>query len=38
MTEQALRAAVRELMLRNVKDGYSGPLGQHYCYVAPALT
>jgi glycogen debranching enzyme len=37
MTEQALRAAVRELMLRNVKDGYSGLLGQHYCYIAPAL-
>jgi glycogen debranching enzyme len=37
MTEQALRTAVRELMLRNVKDGYSGLLGQSYCYVAPAL-
>ena len=37
MTEQALHAAVRELMLRNVKDGYSGLLGRHYCYVAPAL-
>jgi hypothetical protein len=37
MTEQALHAAVHELMLRNVKDGYSGLLGQHYCYIAPAL-
>jgi hypothetical protein len=31
MTGHALREAVRELLLRNVKDGYSGLLGQHYC-------
>jgi hypothetical protein len=37
MDEQALRAAIRRLMLGNVKDGYSGLLGQHYCYIAPAL-
>ncbi len=37
MDEQALRAAIRRLMLSNVKDGYSGLLGQHYCYIAPAL-
>ena len=24
-------------MLGNVKDGYSALLGQHYCYIAPAL-
>ena len=28
---------VRELLLGNVKDGYSGLLGQNYCYIAPAL-
>src|SRR5688572_12189377 len=37
MTEHALREAVRELMLRNVKDGYSALLGRNYCYIAPAL-
>ena len=37
MTEEQLRAAVRELLLRNVTDGYSGLLGQSYCYIAPAL-
>jgi glycogen debranching enzyme len=37
MSEEELRAAVRELMLRNETHGYSGLLGQHYCYIAPAL-
>jgi glycogen debranching enzyme len=37
MTEVELRTRVRELLLGNVKDGYSGLLGQNYCYVAPAL-
>jgi len=32
-----LHDQVRELLLRNVKDGYSSLLGQNYCYVAPAL-
>jgi glycogen debranching enzyme len=37
MTDEALRAAVRELLLRNVTHGYSRLLGQAYCYIAPAL-
>jgi glycogen debranching enzyme len=37
VTEQELRKRVRELLLGNVKDGYSGLLGQNYCYIAPAL-
>jgi hypothetical protein len=37
MDDRRLRDAVRELMLGNVKDGYSALLGQHYCYIAPAL-
>ena len=37
MTEEELRATVRRLMLDNEKHGYSGLLGQSYCYVAPAL-
>ena len=37
MTEDELRSRARELLLRNVKDGFSGLLGQHYCYIAPAL-
>jgi glycogen debranching enzyme len=37
VTEEELRTRVRELLLGNVKDGYSGLLGQNYCYVAPAL-
>ncbi|HWI35309.1 MAG TPA: hypothetical protein VNU64_02550 [Burkholderiales bacterium] len=37
MSEEELRARVRALLLRNVKDGYSGLLGQSYCYIAPAL-
>jgi glycogen debranching enzyme len=36
VTENNLRAAVRDLLLRNVQDGYSSLLGQHYCYIAPA--
>ena len=35
--ETRLHDQVRELLLRNVKDGYSSLLGQDYCYVAPAL-
>jgi glycogen debranching enzyme len=35
--ETRLHDQVRQLMLRNVKDGYSSLLGQDYCYVAPAL-
>jgi hypothetical protein len=37
MTESELREEVRALLMRNVTDGYSGLLGQHYCYIAPAL-
>jgi glycogen debranching enzyme len=37
MTEAELREQVRTLLLRNERHGYSGLLGQHYCYVAPAL-
>src|SRR3569833_537694 len=36
LANDALRAAVRDLLLRNVKDGYSSLLGRHYCYIAPA--
>jgi glycogen debranching enzyme len=36
MSEAQLRSEVRALLLRNVKDGYSGLLGQSYCYIAPA--
>jgi glycogen debranching enzyme len=32
-----LEEEIRQLMLRNVKDGYSALLGRHYCYIAPAL-
>jgi glycogen debranching enzyme len=37
MDDRRLRDPVRELMLGNVKDGDSALLGQHYCYIAPAL-
>jgi glycogen debranching enzyme len=37
MDEKQLSEPVRELLLGNVKDGYSALLGQHYCYIAPAL-
>jgi glycogen debranching enzyme len=36
VTDVELQRSVRELLLRNVKDGYSGLLGRHYCYIAPA--
>lgn len=36
MTNDQLREQVRELLLKNVRDGYSGLLGQSYCYIAPA--
>jgi len=34
--DKELRREARELLLRNVRDGYSRLLGQHYCYIAPA--
>jgi glycogen debranching enzyme len=34
--EEELRHRARELLLRNVKDGYSRLLGKHYCYIAPS--
>jgi glycogen debranching enzyme len=34
--DQGVRERARELLLGNVKDGYSRLLGQHYCYIAPA--
>jgi glycogen debranching enzyme len=37
MIERQFIAAVRRLLLSNLKEGYSGLLGQHYCYIAPAL-
>ena len=37
MTEAQLHEQVRALLLRNERHGYSGLLGQHYCYIAPAL-
>jgi glycogen debranching enzyme len=37
MTHSELRAAVRALLLRNVREGYSALLGQNYCYIAPSL-
>lgn len=37
MTNEELRDSARKLLLRNLKEGYSGLLGQNYCYVAPAL-
>jgi glycogen debranching enzyme len=36
MTDDQLRLQVRQLLLRNVKAGYSGLLGRSYCYIAPA--
>lgn len=36
MTDTALRTELRQLMLRNVADGYSALLGQHYCYISPS--
>jgi glycogen debranching enzyme len=37
MTDEDLRDSVRQLLLRNLKEGYSALLGQNYCYVAPSL-
>ena len=37
MTDEQMRQAVRELLLSNVKEGYSSLLGRHYCYIAPSL-
>src|SRR5438874_11206529 len=36
MPDDELRDRVRRLLLANVKDGFSGLLGQSYCYIAPA--
>jgi glycogen debranching enzyme len=35
--DKRLADEVRQLMLGNVKEGYSALLGRHYCYIAPAL-
>jgi glycogen debranching enzyme len=32
----ALTEELRSLLLRNVREGYSNLLGQHYCYIAPS--
>lgn len=37
MSDQDLRNTVRDLLMRNVKEGYSWLLDAHYCYIAPAL-
>ena len=37
MTEAELCEQVRALLLRNERHGYSSLLGQHYCYIAPAM-
>ena len=36
MSDEGLRRTVRELLLTNLTEGYSGLLGQSYCYVAPS--
>src|SRR5690606_35460376 len=36
MTENALHAKLRGLLVSNIREGYSPLLGQHYCYIAPA--
>ena len=36
LDDKEVRERARELLLRNVKDGYSRLLGQHYCYIAPS--
>jgi glycogen debranching enzyme len=33
-----IQAEVRRLMYRNLHDGYSSLLGQHYCYVTPSCS
>lgn len=35
-SEQSLNEELRRLLLRNVREGYSTLLGQHYCYIAPS--
>ena len=35
--ERKLREDIRGLLLKNLIQGYSGLLGQRYCYIAPAL-
>ena len=37
MTQDGLRADLRRLLRRNLTRGFSGLLGQSYCYIAPAL-
>ncbi|MGE5638534.1 MAG: amylo-alpha-1,6-glucosidase [Clostridia bacterium] len=34
--QDALREDVRRLLLRHVQEGYSGLLGQNYCYIEPS--
>jgi glycogen debranching enzyme len=34
---ESVRDSLRQLLVRNTKDGYSRLLNRHYCYVAPAL-
>lgn len=36
MSETRFHADIRKLMLHNAREGYSGLLRQHYCYIAPA--
>ncbi len=36
MTDSQLHEKVRQLLLNNIRDGYSRLLGQRYCYIAPA--
>src|SRR5919106_3257927 len=36
LSDEELRGAVRRLLLGNMQEGYSGLLGQHYCYIAPS--
>lgn len=31
------RTKLRELLIGNIKEGYSSLLGQYFCYIAPAL-
>lgn len=34
---ESVQGSLRQLLLRNTKEGYSRLLSRHYCYVAPAL-
>lgn len=36
MSDLDIRKKIHRLMLRNIAQGYSGLLGQHYSYVSPA--